>query len=481
VDVSGGRSGPDDHGIIGLPMNSITRQMMVAALLLAAVLLLFVAAETGQHRLVSAGQRIQDLTHRASALADLWLLLQQAESSERGYILLDNREYLVPFQAASGNLPQVLEHLDAAFRQAPNEVREDVVNIERLSGRRFEEMHDALETYRTRGKSAAVDLMRTDAGERTMEQIDELVSDIRQRGARSIDETSASWHSSRWVNLVTTSTALAASVALVLLLIRLALRHMRSKDLEASELAERRNELERVVEQRTVELSELSTHLQSVAEQEKAALSRELHDELGGLLIAARMDVSWIEDRVASDDPQLREHFQRVHEALQSGVEMKRRVVENLRPSLLDNLGLLSALRWQVADSCGRAGLTCIEHYPEEELGLTPEASIAVFRIVQEALINILKHASARRVHVCLEMQPGWLVVSVRDDGVGLPPERLRALRSHGLAAMRHRAGGLGGRWVVRRPSGGGTEIEVRLPAERVLAAAPTTNSAVGQ
>jgi signal transduction histidine kinase len=181
------------------------------------------------------------------------------------------------------------------------------------------------------------------------------------------------------------------------------------------------------------------------------------------------MDVSWIEERIASEDAAVREHFKRLHEALQSGVEVKRRVVENLRPSLLDNLGLFPALHWQVEDTCKRAGLKYREHYPQEDdLLLTPEASITVFRIVQEAVTNIIKHAQATAVTVSVYMQRPWLIVRVRDNGVGLPLERLRALRSHGLAAMRHRAVGLGGQWQVHRPGEGGTEVEVRLPLERV-------------
>jgi signal transduction histidine kinase len=151
-------------------------------------------------------------------------------------------------------------------------------------------------------------------------------------------------------------------------------------------------------------------------------------------------------------------------------VDVKRRVVESLRPTLLDNLGLLPALRWQAADTCGRAGLKCVEHYPPTELQLTPEASIAIFRIVQEGLTNILKHAQAQTVEISLELQAAWLVLRIRDDGVGVPAERLRAPRSHGIAAMRHRAVGLGGRWQVTRTGVRGTEIEVRLPLDRVLA-----------
>src|SRR6202140_622217 len=168
------------------------------------------------------------------------------------------------------------------------------------------------------------------------------------------------------------------------------------------------------------------------------------------------MDVSWLEDRVATSDPEVQAHFKRVHDALQAGVDVKRRVVENLRPTLLDNLGLFPALRWLVSDTCGRAGLKCTERYPPEELSLPPEASIAVFRIVQEAMTNILKHAKARNVEISIESRHQSLIVSVRDDGVGLPLERLQALRSHGPAGMGHRAVGLGGQWRVVLPPGGG-------------------------
>lgn len=231
--------------------------------------------------------------------------------------------------------------------------------------------------------------------------------------------------------------------------------------------------LERIVSRRTQDLSALTTQLQSIAETERAALSRELHDELGGLLVAARMDVSWLEEKVPSADPEVQAHFQRVHEALQAGVELKRRVVESLRPTLLDNLGLFAALRWQVADSCERGGLQYQERYPALELNLVPEASIAIFRIVQEAITNVLKHARASRVEVAVEAQEQWLVISVKDDGIGLPlpADRARAERSHGLAAMRHRVKGLGGQWRIGRSASRGTEVEARLPLGRIIGA----------
>jgi signal transduction histidine kinase len=454
-------------------MSSITRQVVLVALLLAAVLGLFVAAESGQRRLEEASRQVQHAAQREQSLADVWQLVRQAESSQRGYILTDNPNYLMPFQEASGGLPQALARLEQAFAPATPAVRADIAEVERLINAKFTEMRDTLEAYRTRGRAAALELMRTDVGVLTMQRIDDRVRSVEKTETANMLQASAAWQTRRWVSLATTTAALAASVGLVLLLSRLVVRQLRFREREASELVQRHAELEQLVEQRTEELSELSTHLQSLAEQEKSALSRELHDELGGLLVAARMDVSWIEERLKPQDPDVQAHFRRVHEALQSGVDVKRRVVENLRPSLLDNLGLFPALRSQVADACGRAGLRCIEHYPSEELRLTPDSSITVFRIVQEALTNIVKHARAQRVEVAVEPRAPWLVLRIRDDGIGLPLERLRALRSHGLAAMRQRAAGLGGQWQVRRPASGGTEIEVRLPLERVLEDAP--------
>jgi signal transduction histidine kinase len=460
-------------------MSSLARQVVVLVLLLAAVGGLFVAAQSGERRLENASRRVELGAQRERALSDVLQLLSQAESSQRGYILVGNADYLVPFQEASGRIAAAQARLAAAFSTSAGPLRADIGQIQRLSDAKFTEMRQTLEVFRTRGRAASVQLIRTDVGVQTMTQINDLARKIQAEQTNEMLEASRSWRTSRWVSLATTSTALATSLGLVFLLTRQGLRHMRSKDREAQELAERQAELERLVSMRTEELSELSTHLQSMAEQEKSALSRELHDELGGLLVAARMDVSWLEDRLATNDPEVRSYFKRVHETLQAGVDVKRRVVENLRPTLLDNLGLYPALRWQVADTCGRAGLTCIEHYPDEELQLTPEASITVFRIVQEALTNILKHARARTVEISIESDTQWLRVRVRDDGVGLPPQRLPPLRSHGLAAMRHRAEGLGGQCQIRRAPGAGAEVEVRLPLARVLAEMPAVAPAL--
>jgi signal transduction histidine kinase len=451
-------------------MSSVTRQIALVVLLLATVIALFVAGQIGQGRLETATARIEVGAHRQQALADVWQLLRQAESSQRGYILLGKAEYLTPFQEASQRLSGALQQLDGAFATASAATRSDVAQLEHLSNAKVGEMRETIELFAARGRPAALQLIRTDVGELTMSQIDDLVAKIQLFESGEALETTRRFQTNRWVNYLSTSAALIASAALLLVLTRLTVRQLRDRDEQAAQLAARQAELERQVEARTEELSELSNHLQLLAEQEKAALSRELHDELGGLLVATRMDVSWLEERLNSPDPEIRGYFKRVHEALQSGVDIKRRVIESLRPTLLDNLGLIPALRWQVAEYCRRGELRSIEHYPVEDLRLTPEAAIAVFRIVQEALTNVLKHAHARSVEVALRVEAPWLELTIVDDGIGLPHERLKELRSHGLAAMRQRARALHGQWRLHCPPEGGTQIEVRLPLERVMA-----------
>ena len=218
------------------------------------------------------------------------------------------------------------------------------------------------------------------------------------------------------------------------------------------------------VEERTRDLVELSTHLQNVSEREKASLARELHDELGGLLVGARMDISWAEQHLTNNDADLRLRLNRVQQNLAAGVDLKRRIIEELRPTLLDNVGLFAALRWQMKETCAGAGLKCSESYPDEEPRFKSEASIALFRIAQEAFSNILKHSRAKTADISLDMDEETLLMRIADDGIGMAADRFMAIGSHGLASMRHRVRALGGRLDVRKPASGGTMLIVQIP-----------------
>jgi signal transduction histidine kinase len=292
---------------------------------------------------------------------------------------------------------------------------------------------------------------------------------MRLAEARELSLAKAQWQAdfriSRWVSVA----GVILNLGLVLIATRLVYGDMRRRALQATNLRDQKQDLEHQVDARTRELTALSTHLQGVSEQEKSALSRELHDELGGLLVAARMDLSWLQQRLPTTDPAIEQRFKRIHESLSAGVDLKRRVVEELRPTLLDNMGLFAALRWQFKETCRRAGLRCTETIPDSELKFNPDAAIGVFRIAQEALTNILKHAEAKSADLIIGIDNDTFSLRVADDGKGIPPSRLQTITSHGLASMRHRIAALGGTWEVQSPGSGGTVVIAVIPLPRML------------
>jgi signal transduction histidine kinase len=197
-------------------------------------------------------------------------------------------------------------------------------------------------------------------------------------------------------------------------------------------------------------------------------LARELHDELGGLLVAMRMDISQIRKRLGSaEDAELKTRWERVEQALAQGLELKRRVIEDLRPTLLDNMGLFTALRWLATQRSEQAQLTLETFGLDEDIELPPETAIAVFRTVQEAIANVVKHSGATRFSVQAEVSAEHLTVRVADNGRGLPAGAEGRTGSHGLKQMRFRMDSVGGSLHVSNHELPGTTIELIAPLGR--------------
>jgi len=216
------------------------------------------------------------------------------------------------------------------------------------------------------------------------------------------------------------------------------------------------------VEDRTRELSALSNHLQALSEREKSDLARKLHDELGGLLTAAKMDLSWLQARL--EGAVIQERLAQLGSVLDEAMDLKRRVVEELRPSLLDHFGLPTALRAYVESTCAKAGLAAqiaIEHPCES---LSKDAAIALFRIVQEGLSNIIRHAGAQAVKLELSGDESRCVLMLTDDGHGFDAHSSQLRWSPGLMGMRQRADALGGQLNIESQAGTGTRLRVEIP-----------------
>jgi hypothetical protein len=383
-------------------------------------------------------------------------------------LLTGDKKYIATYIRNVADVEPRLENLRLAYAGSESDISQ-VRELQVLLGKRLADLSMIFAIQERQGVAAAVALVKTSVGSDTGVRIGDILDRLRDREGVEHNAAAEHWAASLTLNRWITIAGTLLNMVLVGIASRLVYLEFRRRTALTAELRDQKLRLEGEVGDRTRELVELSTHLQNVSEREKASLARELHDELGGLLVGARMDISWAEQHLAKDDQDLRQRLNRVQQNLAAGVDLKRRIIEELRPTLLDNVGLFAALRWQLKETCRSAGIKCIESYPDEEPRFRSEASIALFRIAQEAFSNILKHSGAKSVDISLDMDDEILLMRIADDGVGIPDGRFTAIASHGIASMRHRVRALGGRLEVRSPASGGTMLIVQIPVENAV------------
>jgi len=237
-------------------------------------------------------------------------------------------------------------------------------------------------------------------------------------------------------------------------------------------LRQAKDDLEQRVAERTGELTaalaqlrELSAHLDSVREQERTRIAREIHDELGSLLVALKLDVNWLARRVEREDP-LGRKLAAMGRLIEGAVDNVGRIITDLRPSILDHQGLWAALEWQAQEFAEKVEVACDSRIHVAADTPEPDAAlaIAVFRIFQEMLSNVARHAHARAVAIRVVAEDAVLVIEVSDDGRGARPEALASPRAWGVLGMRERAGHFGGTLAIDSREGEGTRVRLRVP-----------------
>jgi len=210
-------------------------------------------------------------------------------------------------------------------------------------------------------------------------------------------------------------------------------------------------ELMRVTDDRNPSVSGLISHLQTVTEREKAGIARELHDELGGLLVAASMDLAWLEREIsaaAAQSPrsgEVHRRLGRLKDCLAGAVDIKRKIIEELRPTLLDNVGLFAALRWLVSTTAARTGLASVIRFPAAEPHFTPDAAIALFRMAQEGIGIVLESKWVQSITLVLGGSGDRITLLVTGHGESHSPDEKTRTQSYELAAIRHRMAALAG------------------------------------
>ncbi|MEO7151324.1 MAG: CHASE3 domain-containing protein [Burkholderiaceae bacterium] len=446
----------------------IRRWGLVFPLAALAALTMLVISETSYRESATALDELGRMAVARENIHQLWRSLLDAETGQRGYLLTGRKEYLPPYDAAQKQADAALQQLashhaiDGAALPLLNELRT-------LSAQKLSELSTGISLYDEGRTEAWRELLMTNIGQEKMDAIRSSARRLLEMESVRIDS------GQRGINrtLLLSRIGVLAMTAFSLLALFMYLRQTRALESQRvrqqGALRAERDFLETEVDRRTEQLTELARHLQTAREDERNRLARDLHDELGALLTAAKLDVARLKSRLGLLTPEATDRLTHLNETLNSGIALKRRIIEDLRPSSLSNLGLVAALEILTREFSDRSAIEV--HCALEAVKLKPSAELMVYRLVQEALTNVAKYASASRVDVTLGTRERRVSVTVQDDGVGFEPSTRSA--GHGLLGMRYRVESEGGRMRLESSPGHGTRLEASLPQHLPEAPAP--------
>ncbi len=444
------------------------------ALLTALALLL--VSELAYNRSMAA---LQDTTRAFQVRLDISRLLRlmvDAESGQRGYLLTGKANYLEPYAAATGQIGSVLGRLTSYYRTQPGQL-EDFETLARAMEKKISELDLSLKMRREGRDEAWRALLETDIGREAQETIRAAAERLGRVESERLQAHQAQVTRTLLISRLGVGSMTVLSLLAFYLCLRLARERVAERERKRLALQAERDALDGQVQRRTAQLTELMQHLQTMQETERSHLARELHDELGALLTSAKLDVARLKSRLPDRAPEVIERLDHLSEVLNNGIALKRRIIEDLRPSALGHLGLVASLEILTREFGQRSGLAM--HTELQAVPLGESADLTVYRFVQEALTNIARHAQAKRVDVLLRSVDGGIDVSVRDDGAGFDPQAVRS-NAHGLVGMRYRVQAEGGRMQVQSQPGQGSRVSAWLPVRAAAAVGAVAGKVIG-
>ncbi|MCY1167005.1 CHASE3 domain-containing protein [Polaromonas sp.] len=438
-----------------LPKMAISLPLAV----LAAAILIFIN-EISFRESTAATANIEQAQQTRDSLNALMRHVLDAETGQRGYLLTGDERYLEPYNAATAEINPNLDVLRQLFAPYKDQMAEYASMSQHISSK-MAEMDLSVRMRKEGNEDAWKFVLTTNVGQEHMEAIRKqaaaLASSSSSRMVQGQEQIKKTLQLSRAGVAIM---ALAGLLAFYMYLLQTQAL-FRSGEREKESLQRERDQLDLQVRERTANLAELATHLQNVREDERGHLARELHDELGALLTAAKLDVARLKSRLAGSLPEATDRLTHLTNTLNSGIALKRRIVEDLRPSSLSHLGLVASLEILAREFEERSGLSITTDLENVELG--GSAQLTVYRLVQESLTNIGKYAEASQAVVSLQNMGSYITVEVHDNGKGFDTASVGPT-SHGLSGMRHRVEAAGGRLTVASTKGTGTQITAVLP-----------------
>ena len=439
---------------------SFPKMAISLPLAIIAAIALFLVNEASYHQSTAAVAGFAEVQRTRESVNKLLQNMLNAETGQRGYLLTADQRYLEPYNSATADLGQNLEQLRGLVAPYPADLAEFAI-LARHVTEKYRVMDLSVRLRREGSDEAWRLLLATDVGKEHMEvirsQSERLLTSsvVKERKAHEKIKNSLLLS-----HIGIAATALGALIAFYLYLIQTRALLIAGTKAQHS-LQRERDLLEKQVRERTATLAQLATHLQKVREDERGHLARELHDELGALLTAAKLDVARLKSRLGSSLPEATERLEHLTSTLNSGISLKRRIVEDLHPSSLSHLGLVASLEILAREFAERSGLNITTAL--ENVTLNGSEQLTVYRLVQESLTNIGKYADANNAEISLKNRGDQMIITVKDDGKGFDPWQV-ASTTHGLTGMRHRVEAAGGRLTVDSREGQGTCIHAVLP-----------------
>ena len=447
------------------PVNIVRLPRMAISLPLAvmAVVGLILINEASYRSSSDAVADMQEAQLTRSALNDLKQTILDAETGQRGYLLTGDERYLEPYNNAINQVNQQLDTLRQIFTPYKDQLAEFGIMSRHIS-RKLAELDLSVRMRRENKEEAWRFVLSTDVGKEQMQAVRDQTTKLAATSIREMEQGQAQIRQALLLSRIGVSIlAFVGLVAFYLYLLQTkALLNAGIREQES--LKRERDQLDLQVRERTANLAELATHLQNVREDERGHLARELHDELGALLTAAKLDVARLKSRLGVTQPEAMERLTHLTTTLNSGIALKRRIVEDLRPSSLSHLGLVASLEILAREFEERADLPITTDLENVDLG--GAAQLTVYRLVQESLTNIGKYAEASQIVISLLNLDGYITVEVRDNGKGFDSSAVNP-SSHGLNGMRHRVEAAGGRLTITSSPQAGTKITAVLPKDR--------------
>jgi len=409
-----------------------------------------------------SGKALAEMERAQQARVAVDLLLQSmldAETGQRGFLLTGDASYREPYDKALKEIDLHLARLRMLYADRPTQTAQ-IAQLSNHVSRKLAEMEMSLQLMRQGNEDASRFVLTTDVGREEMARIREQAGSLADTSARSL--LAGQHQIGRSLLFARMGIGVIALVALLafFLYLRQSSALQRAGERQKLALQKERNSLEIEVRERTASLAELATHLQEVRESERGFLARELHDELGALLTAAKLDVARLKSRLA-DSPDAAQRLAHLTELLNSGIALKRRIIEDLRPSSLSNLGLVASLEILGREFAERSGLQI--EMVLEPVSLDEARQLTIYRMVQEGLTNVGKYAQATEATIVLKNYENHVIVELSDNGNGFDPQQVRP-STHGLAGMRHRVDASGGKLTVSSAPGRGTRLQAMLP-----------------